>query len=338
MVLISAFYKLFLRPFLFLLPTESAHKITNLVLRRHSLRNIISKPLSFTDDRLHVDWCGFSIQNPVGLAAGFDKDCEMIPSLASIGFGYITGGTVTADARYGNPKPRIVRDRSEQSLINAMGFPNKGVDAATISLSKIKGKLIKTPIVVSISGTEIIDILECRKLLEPLADVIEINISSPNTAGLKIFQEPTSLDELIGKINDVRRKPLMIKLPPYSSGCIEKARENILRLARICTLKGVDGLTIANSKPVIDARLATGRGGLSGKPILEDTIQMVKDIRSEVGSKTIINACGGVFTGEDAWRALQAGANTIQLYTGLIYNGPGVVKEINKGILKSIGK
>ena len=108
MVLISAFYKLLLRPFLFLLPTESAHKITNLVLRRHSLRNIISKPLSFTDDRLHVDWCGFSIQNPVGLAAGFDKDCEMIPSLASIGFGYITGGTVTADARYGNPKPRIV--------------------------------------------------------------------------------------------------------------------------------------------------------------------------------------------------------------------------------------
>ena len=308
------------------------------MLRRQSLWKVISKQLSFTDEKLNLNWCGFSIQNPVGLAAGFDKDCEMLPSLASMGFGYLTGGTVTADEKPGNPQPRILRNKYEQSLTNAMGFPNKGVGAAAISLSKIKGKLSKTPIAVSISGTKIHDILECQKFLEPLADVIEINISSPNTAGLKVFQEPTSLDELIGKINNVRHKPLMIKLPPYSSKDIEKARENILSLARICTSKGVEGLTIANSRPVIDDRLSIGKGGLSGKPIFEDTIQMVADIRSEVGSKIIINACGGIFTGEDAWRALQAGANTVQLYTGLIYNGPGIVREINRGILKLIGK
>jgi len=174
--------------------------------------------------------------------------------------------------------------------------------------------------------------------MEPLADAIEINISSPNTLGLRVFQEPIALADLLGKINDGRRKPLFVKLPPYSSDEISSSspnntREQVLSLVKVCVEKGVEALTVSNTWPAMDSRLAVGSGGISGKVIFHDTIRIVAEVKAEVGDRAAINACGGIFSGEDALMAMLAGATSVQVLTALIYRGPGIVKRINEELL-----
>lgn len=340
--LTPAAYKALLRPLLFLLPAEAAQKASHLALRQRYVWRAAAPFLRVRDERLAVQWCGHSLANPVGLAAGFDKTCGLLPSLAALGFGYLMCGTVTEEPRPGNPKPRLFRHVREQSLVNAMGFPNKGLEATARRLEHSERNSDATPVVVSVSGVTAEEMVTCHRRLEPLVDAVELNISSPNAAGLRVFHEPAALRELIGRVNESRSKPLMVKLPPYPSpnGAQpgEQAREGALALANVCLTEGVDAVTVANSRPVTDARLSTGAGGLSGVPIFEDMIRMVADVRSEVGDTLAINACGGIFTGRDAWRALRAGATTVQLYTGLVYCGPGVVWAINRELLAITAK
>ena len=340
--LAPAAYKAILRPLLFLLPAEAAQKAAHLALRQRYLWRAFAPFLRVRGERLRVQWCGHSLVSPVGLAAGFDKSCEMLPSLEALGFGYLMCGTVTEEPRSGNRKPRLFRHVGQQSLVNAMGFPNKGLEAAVRRLEHSRERLGGTPFAVSVSGATADEMVRCHLRLEPLVDAVELNISSPNTAGLKVFHEPPALTELVARVNERRSKPLMVKLPPYPSAngaeSGEQAREWGMALAKVCLTEGVDAVTVANSRPVSDARLSTGAGGLSGMPIFEDTIRMVADVRSEVGDRLAINACGGIFTGQDAWKALRAGATTVQLYTGLVYRGPGVVRAINRELLAIMAK
>jgi dihydroorotate dehydrogenase len=290
-----------------------------------------------------VDWRGVGLRNPVGLAAGLDKDCRMLPSLSCWGFGYLTAGTVTEGPRPGNPKPRMFRYVGKQSLINALGFPGNGLEEAARRLERARPALSGTPVSVSISGTAADEIVRCHRRLEPLVDAVELNISSPNTEGLKVFHEPATLAALLGRINTGRAKPLMVKLPPYpepsaSEPSGEGARAQVLSLVRACADNGVDGLTVANTWPTRDARLAVGMGGLSGRAVFPDTIRMVREVRDEAGSRLAINACGGIFSGDDAWKALQAGADTVQLYTGIVYQGPAVVRQINRRLLEIMAR
>ena len=328
-------YKALLRPLLFSLPPEAAQKAADLALGRRLVWRALAPTFRVEDPRLNVDWCGFKLRNPVGLAAGYDKNCERLPSLAALGFGYLVGGTVTTSPRPGNPKPRLLRLTGEQSLLNALGFPNKGLDYAARELDASRGSLGGTPVVVSVSGTTVAEIVRCHRRLEPLVDAVEVNISSPNTAGLRVFHEAPTLAELIARVNDGRKKPLMVKLPPYPTPVTsdEEARERLMALVRVCLEEGVDAVTAANSRPTDDARLSTGAGGLSGRAILGEMLKLVADIRAEAGESLAINACGGISTGEDAWEALKAGATTVQLLTGLIYRGPGVVKRTNRELL-----
>ena len=335
--LTPAAYKALLRPLLFLLPAEAAQKAADLALRQRYVWRAVAPSLRVRDERLRVQWCGHSLVNPVGLAAGYDKGCELLPSLAALGFGYLTCGTVTEGPRSGNRKPRLFRRVRQRALVNALGFPNKGLEAAARRLERSRERLGGTPVAVSVSGTSADEMVGCHRRLEPLVDAVELNISSPNTAGLRLFHEPPALTELIGQGNEKRSKPLIVKLPPYPSAngseSGERAREGAVALAKVCLTEGVDSVTVANSRPVIDARLSTGAGGLSGVPIFEEMIRMVADVRSEVGDRLAINACGGIFTGRDAWKALRAGASTVQLYTGLVYRGPSVVRAINRELL-----
>ena len=336
-------YANLLRPLLFTLPAETAQKVAEKALRRPFVWKALRPGFQVRDRRLASSLCGIPLSNPVGLAAGFDKDCEMIPALASLGFGYLTVGTVTAHPRPGNPKPRLFRDAKESSLINAMGFPSKGLVPAARRLEVYRSSRGSIPIVVSISGVTVDEILRCHRRLEALADAVEVNISSPNTAGLRLFHEPDALAELLDAVNTARHRPLIVKLPPYPAPDVptdESARSRDLHmsLVRVCKARGVDGLTVANTRPTTDTRLAVGSGGLSGRPVFPRMVEMVRDVRSEVGDGMTINACGGVFTGEDALAAIQAGATTVQTYTGFVYRGPTAAREINRELLAAISR
>ena len=297
--------------------------------------------LEYSHHSLRTTVAGLELRNPVGLAAGYDKNCEFLPSLAALGFGYVTGGTVTPSAQPGNPLPRVLRYREQESLVNALGFPGRGLDRAVARLQATTGSS-GAPIVASVSGVTVDDIVTCHRRIEPLVSAVEINISSPNTGGLRVFHERTVLAELLETVNAERRKPLFVKIPPFRAEADASDQKNgraqMLGLIDVCAEHSVDGLTVANSWPVRDAGLAVGHGGLSGKPVFDDMLRMVSEVRSAVGKSVAINACGGIFSGEDAWRALRAGADTVQLLTGLIYRGPGIVRSINKDLARRLDR
>ena len=328
-------YRTFIKPLLFRLSPETAQSLSHIALKQRQIWRAAEPLLNVDNSRLEVDLAGMRMNNPVGLAAGYDKDCESLPSLASLGFGYLTCGTVTELPRAGNPSPRVLRYESDEALVNSLGFPSKGVEHTAIRLEQALPLLNGTPVVASVSGVAPEEILRCHQRLEPLASAIEVNISSPNTLGLRIFQQSETLRQLLEGLNDQRSKPLFIKLPPYleTPSIGSEQKDMVLSLVNVCAEQGVEAVTVSNTWPVRDSRLAVGAGGLSGKPVFADMLQMVADIRAETGSRMAINACGGIFSGADALAAIQAGATTVQILTSLVYRGPGIVRRINEQML-----
>ena len=329
-------YESILRPLIFLTPSETAHKIAVQSFKHSWLWSRLAWNFNFDNDRLAVSAGGITSLNPVGLAAGFDKNCEMFESLSFLGFGYLTLGTVTVTPREGNPKPRIWRFANE-SLINSMGLPNQGADKIRERLLAKQHNRRIVPIALSISGLSLDDFFDCYLKLELCADAIELNISTPNTSGVRIFQDPMTFEQLLDGILSKRRtnKPIWVKIPPYFD---EKTRENVLELVNICRRKSVNAVTAINTKPVKEPRASIGTAGVSGKEIFGDMLRIVRDIYTDTDGKISINACGGIQSAKNAWSALLAGATTIQLYTGLIYQGPGLVAHVNRGIYKLLEK
>lgn len=331
-------YKSLVRPLLFRLPPETAQAVAEAAMRPGGLWRALGSLMRVHSPRLAVDLCGVRLPNPVGLAAGYDKDCRFLAALAALGFGYVTGGTVTEHPRPGNPRPRVVRRTDDESLVNSLGFPSRGLEFAARQLARVRPAMGSTALFVSVSGVTVEEIVRCHRRLEPMADAVEVNISSPNTQGLRVFQEADGLAELLVRLNDGRSKPLLVKLPPFdpagaAPGSSAETRERVMDLVGVCVREGVDCLTVANTWPVDEARLALGSGGLSGRAISSSTPRMVAAIRSEVGDRVALNACGGISGGEDAWSNLQAGATTVQLLTGLVYQGPGVIGSICRSLL-----
>ena len=326
-------YKTAIRPLLFRFPPEYAQGMADSILKLPCFSRAISPFFDYGDSRLEVSAGNLTYPSPVGIAAGYDKDCRFLDRLMSLGFGYVVGGTVTLEPRPGNPSPRLLRLPSKNALINALGFPGKGLIIAKENLERIQNSRSNKakPVIVSVSGLSIEEIAQCHGTLEPLVDAIEVNISSPNTEGIRVFQKPEKFKELLQTLNEERVKPLFVKMPPYTS---EEGRENVLTLVRIALKEGIDAITASNTHPITDIKLAVGRGGLSGQPLLQDTIRIVQEIRLEVGKDVAISACGGIFTYLDAIRAIRAGADTVQLFTGLVYEGPSVAKNMNLGLIK----
>lgn len=322
-------YEATVRPAMFLAPPEAAHEIAKWFFKRPALWRLLSWHLRVTDERLHVKVGNLELKNPVGLAAGFDKNCEMWNSLFRIGFGYLTLGTVTLNPREGNPKPRMWR-YPERSLVNSMGLPNRGARENATNLIRRPSNM--KPIAVSVSGLNVEEFVECYRLMEPSAEGIELNISTPNTVGVRVFQEPNMLAELLRSISETRtsNKPIWVKIPPYFD---YEGREKVHALIDVCAKAGVSGLTATNTKLVNEPRASIGTGGLSGPPIFKDTLRIVADIYDYTEGRIPINACGGISSGLDAWKAFEAGASSVQLYTALVYHGPGIVSVINRQIL-----
>ena len=294
--------------------------------------------MGFESLNLETELAGIKLKNPVGLAAGYDKNCKLIPGLSSLGFGYLVTGTVTKDPKIGNPKPRVFRRKEEKALINALGFPGQGLKEAKKAIQKGTKSRNSSKLIVSISGVEIEEILQCHAELEPLVAAIEINISSPNTAGLRVFQHETKLSKLLELINNQKTKPVLIKMPPFLTGDNDKSEREVLTLAQVCVDQGISALTVSNTLPTEDKQLAVGRGGLSGEPLFNNTLRMVGTYKNLFGNKIQINACGGISEGNQAFALLKEGANTIQLLTSLVYEGPSVVNTLKKDLSQLIAK
>lgn len=325
-----------IKPILFTLPPEKAQGLADYFLKHTPLPNFIEKTTRFENSILNTHFAGIDFLNPIGLAAGWDKNCTLLSHLESFGFGYITGGTITKNPRLGNKKPRMLRLKDQKGLINSLGFPGYGLEKVLAILSNTPEPKNNIRRILSISGENIEDINECHKSLEKYASAIEINISSPNTEGLKVFQKTDTLKELIIEINKGRKKPLFIKVPPYDASLQNAASKEVLDLIRICIDQNVEAITLANTKPVNNNNLAVGKGGLSGSPLINNTISMVKEVSKVYGSYIDINACGGVSTGKQTFELLESGASSVQIYTSIVYEGPSIVKKINRELVREL--
>ena len=307
-----------------LLPPETAHSIGLRLLRLHRPPRVEPHRELSVETRMGI------LSNPLGLAAGFDKDGVAAAPLSRLGFGYIVLGTVTNIPRPGNPKPRLARRRREGALVNALGFPNQGVDRLAERLSSIRPSC---PVAISISGEELEGILYCYKRAQECSAAVELNISSPNTPSLASLREVERLREIAEQIKAYRRRPTYLKVPPYTN---PEEKSRVLRIAETWWELGLDGVTAVNALRVEDRGMATGIGGLSGPPLRPYMLRAVSEIYRLSDGGLEINAVGGVSSGVDALRAIASGASTVQVLTALVYNGPRIVNEIISEMLRLI--
>jgi dihydroorotate dehydrogenase len=281
-----------------------------------------------TDDpALVTDLAGVRLRNPVGLAAGFDKTLAHLGPLGALGFGYVVGGTVTRSPREGNAKPRIVRHPARGALVNAMGLPNPGAERAARTLARGRRTC---PRFVSVADEAIEDALATVALVAPHVDGLELNASCPNVSWGRDRDTESHLRELVAAIVARTDRPLFVKLPPFAE---PSEREAVLALARIAQEAGARGLTCGNTRPVEDAGLAVGRGGLSGRPLWPGTVASVREVLDATGGELPVNACGGVASADDVAACLAAGATTVQVYTALIYAGPRLPGLLTAGLV-----
>ncbi len=279
------------------------------------------------DPILATSLAGVPLRNPIGLAAGFDKTCAHLDALGELGFGYVVGGTITRAARAGNASPRIARYPSRRSMTNSMGLPNPGAEPAAEHLRRtVDGP---APRFVSLADEDVDEAVSALALLEPSSDGIELNASCPNVAWGRDRDQEDHLRTLVAAFVARTARPVFVKLPPFVS---DTEREVVLALAGIAQEAGAAGLTCGNTRPVRDERLAAGAGGLSGRALWPHTVAAVEAVRKATGASIPINACGGIFDADDVASCLEAGAATVQIYSALIYEGPGVLGRLTNGL------
>lgn len=296
------------------------------------------------DTRLEREVFGLKFENPVGLAAGFDKDAKLFDELGAFGFGFVEIGTVTPLPQQGNPKPRLFRLKQDHGLINRMGFNNSGIEAVTSKLRRNKTKLIiggnigknkLTPNEDAVSDYEI-----CFEKLFPYVDYFAVNVSSPNTPGLRDLQEKAPLTALLIRLQELnsakdKRKPILLKIAP------DLTNAQLDDIITIVADTKIDGLIATNTtidrnglKTDKNKLKAIGDGGLSGKPVKSRSTEVIKYLADTSNKAFPIIGVGGIHSPEDALEKLDAGATLVQLYTGFIYEGPALIKRINKAILQ----
>jgi dihydroorotate dehydrogenase len=280
---------------------------------------------------------GLDFASPVGLAAGFDKDGEVPAQMFGLGFGFVEIGTVTPKPQKGNPKPRLFRLVEDAAVINRMGFNNGGQAAALERLPAPKDRA--GPIGVNVgankdSADRIADYAEGVRRAAPLADFVTINISSPNTPGLRGLQEGGELSDLLAAVDEVRtNKPIFLKVAP------DLVAGDHDRIVRCAVEHHVDALIVSNttvSRPALRSRYAGEQGGLSGAPLKALALDALKSFRSASGGELPLIGVGGIATADDAWERIRAGASLIQLYTAMVFEGPGIGRRIAEGLAERL--
>lgn len=342
-------YKLFFKPLAFLFPPEKAHHLTliglKLILAVPVLSNLFRNYFTVEDKRLERTVFGLTFKNPVGLAAGFDKDGQHYQAMAALGFGFIELGTVTPVGQAGNPQPRLFRLPADEALINRMGFNNEGVDALVERLKEGQphrliiggniGKNKNTP-----NEEAHLDYEKCFLALFPYVDYFVVNVSSPNTPNLRALQEKEPLTRLLSLLQSLNQqqstpKPILLKIAPdLTNGQLD----DIITIVQDTKIDGI----IATNTTIDRSGLATpderiadiGMGGLSGQPAKHRATEVIRYLHQKSNGQLVIIGVGGIGSAADAIEKIEAGATLVQIYSGLVYEGPGLVKRINQGLLK----
>ncbi len=343
-----------LRPLLFTLPPETAHHLAFQIMGGAQalpwLRKVISRACTNHDNRLKISVFGLDFQNPVGLAAGFDKDAQLLPIWHALGFGFTEVGTITPLAQEGNPRPRLFRLPSDKALINRMGFNNDGAEIIRQRLLTLLnsgnwpifpvginlGKGRQTPIEKALEDYSIL----LDQFLD-LGDYFVVNISSPNTPGLRQLQEKPRLNELLGALQQKNRdrykanpRPLLLKASPDLEW---QALDDVLELCVKHQLAGIIATNTTLSRDGIQTSIDQ-EGGLSGRPLKNQSTEFIRYIYRSTKGKLPIIGVGGIFTAEDAYEKICSGASLVQVYTGFVYQGPCLVKQINQGLIRLLKK
>lgn len=339
-------YRSLVRPILFRLPPESAHELALHFLPL--IKNFIGRP--FESPILATDLFNLCFRNPVGLAAGFDKDGIALEALSALGFGFIEAGTVTLHPQPGNPKPRMFRLAADQALINRAGFNNAGAAAFA---RRVEHRRPDCVLGISIGKSKITpleeatgDYLASFELVYKLAGYVAINVSSPNTPQLRELQQSEQLTSLLVALQTRNRElqkmhdrpapvPLLVKISP------DLERRDLEMIVDVIQRLQIDGIIATNTTVSRDnlrtdrSRVdACGAGGLSGKPLANRATQMIAELYGLTGGRIPLIGVGGIFTAEDAWEKICAGASLVQLYTGFIYKGPRIVRQINEELVE----
>jgi dihydroorotate dehydrogenase len=347
----------YVRPLLFQLDPEHAHAHTLRVAdwAQRAAPALLEARYAYEDERLKQRVLGTTVPNPVGLAAGADKNAAVVPFWEAIGLGFVEVGSVSARPSDGNPQPRCFRLPKDEALINRMGLNNDGAEAVAERLERTKGERSR-PVGVNIAKTHDPDILgadavddfhESFRLLAPQAAYITLNISCPNTSDGQTFEAPEALDDLLSTIVGGERRPrlkvpVLIKLsPPVSDRVVFDTRlEDLIAVAES---HGVDGYVASNTasdrkglRTPSERVAAIGEGGLSGAPLAERSTALVRYLYRAIDGRVPIIGVGGVHDVASAYEKIQAGASLVQLYTGLVYEGPGVVRRIKEGLVERL--
>ncbi len=320
---------------------ERAHRLAIGALRS----GLVPAPRSIDDPRLAVSTLGLEFPNPVGMAAGFDKDAEVPDALLRMGFGFVEIGTITPKPQPGNPKPRMFRLPEDQAVINRLGFNNAGHEAALARLGRRAGR----PGIVGVNvgankdaHDRLADYVAGIQAFASVASYFTVNVSSPNTPGLRDLQAAQALDDLLARVREARdaaaaahgrQVPVLLKVAP------DLDEEQIADIARIVVARGIDGLVVSNTtigRPALAGASAGETGGLSGQPLFERSTVVLARLRLLVGPELPIIGVGGVSTGEDAFQKIAAGATLVQLYTSMIYRGPWVAAHVARELLSRL--
>jgi len=312
------------RPLAFALDAERAHRATIAALKLLPA----GRPAR-ADPMLAVEVAGLEFPNPVGLAAGFDKDAEIFRQMLGFGFGFVEVGTLTPRPQPGNPRPRLFRLAEDEAAINRLGFNNRGQAAAAVRLERHRG-LVGANIGINKDSTDrIADFSAGVAAMSGVADYLTVNISSPNTPGLRDLQEAGALDSLLMAITGARGAgpPIFLKVAP------DLTAAQLHGIARIAIDRKIDALIVANtslSRPPLRSRHRGEAGGLSGAPLKALALARLRDFRAATGGALPLIAAGGIASGADALERIRAGASLVQLYTALVYRGPGLAGKINR--------
>ena len=324
------------RPLLFALDAETAHKATVTALRLAPL-----PAAAPSDERLKVEAFGLSFPNPIGMAAGFDKGAEVPDALLRAGFGFVEIGTVTPRPQPGNPKPRLFRLVEDEGVINRFGFNSEGQDVVHARLKARAGRAGIIGVNVGANKDSVDrsgDFVAGIKTFADVASYFTVNISSPNTPGLRDLQQAGVLDDLLARVLDARdeaiarhgRKPVLLKIAP------DLTLEDLDDIVRVCVSRGVDGMILGNTtidRPAsLRAKEAPEAGGLSGKPLFEKSTRMLAQCYLRVDGRFPIIGAGGIHDVASAFAKFEAGATLVQLYSALVFAGPGLVEDLRKGL------
>ena len=337
-------YKFLIKPILFLFNPEWVHYTVFSTLKIihwiPGMGRLIRRLYQVKDQRLERKLFGLTFPNPVGLAAGFDKDAKLYQELSNFGFGFIEIGTLTPKPQPGNPKKRLFRLPEDNGLINRMGFNNEGVEKAIERLKKNKGILIGGNIgknKITSNDEAVSDYVKCFDALFPHVDYFVVNVSSPNTPNLRALQDKEPLQRLLQTLKDLNLKktspkPILLKIAP------DLTESELLDIIDIITSVNIDGVIATNttlSREGLKSPNKNEAGGLSGKPLTDRSTDVIRFLHVKSNNAFPIIGVGGIHSPQDALDKLSAGASLVQLYSGFVYEGPSVVKKINKAILNN---